>query len=112
MIDPGDLTQRVTLSNPTEAVSQTDWGASDEEVYEAVETRWAYVEEDAGSLDRRAGRDEPEQRATFTVRSWDAVQRGESRLRWDGREWIVVGVKRMGQRRRHMEIEAMLDPDG
>ena len=112
MMDVGQLTERVTLLNPQADVPQTDWGASDAGVYETVETRWADVEEDAGSLDRRAGRDEPEQRATFTVRSWDEVRRGESRLRWDGREWIVTGVKKIGRRRRHMQVETVLDPNG
>lgn len=110
MIDPGSMTDRVTLENPV-AVTQTDWGAPEGEGYETVGTRYAEVDEDAGSRDRRAGRDEARQGITITMRAWDKVTT-ESRFRWNGKLWWVEGIKRPDRRARFMKVEAFLDPDG
>jgi len=109
-IDPGQMTETVTLENPAE-VSQTDWGAPEGDQYKKTGTRRAKIEEDAGSRDRRAGRDEPRQGITITMRTWDKVTT-ESRFRWDDRLWWVEGVKITGRRDRFMQAEAFLDPDG
>ena len=110
MIDPGAFVDTVTLENPVN-VTQTDWGAPQGEGYETVGSRRAKVEEDAGGRDRRAGRDEPRQGITITMRTWGKVTT-ESRFRWNGKLWWVEGIMNPDRRNRIMQVEAFLDPDG
>lgn len=101
------LREPVTLFEPSDT-SANSWGAPDGDSYAKVATRKAEVEEDAGSVDRRAGRDEPQQRVTLKMRYWDRVST-EDYFKWRGKILRVTGVKALGQERRWMEVSTYID---
>lgn len=111
-VDPGSMLDTVTLQQKTVA-GRTPEGHLEGEVWEDVETRRADVQEDGGSLDRRAGKEEPSQRATVITHPWDEVTDKRSRFYWHDRDAYlrITGPPVLrGDIKSYHEFSTVLDP--
>jgi len=105
------LDRRVTLLRKSGAKDPLGRAADD---FASIGVRWGAFTQIRDGERIRAGQVEALSAARIVLR-WGGVTSGltaKDRLRLDGREWQISGVKEIGPRRRWIEVTAALISEG
>ena len=101
----GNLDQRITLQSCTTTVDDAGGRTKTWANFATVPTVWARVQNAAGSEINDADGIAAVQKAVFTIRNRTDVTE-KDRIVWDGANWNIREVKRMGSRQMYLKIIA------